>query len=196
LGKRIDRSSDGFLKKKSAELFYRFHNKISTPKIEENVGDFRLMTRRVVDELVKLRETQLFMKGLLSWVGFKTAIVEYKRENRVAGVSKFNGLRLWNLALEGVTSFSTFPLKIWTYLGFLLALFSFSLIIKVLVEKWFFGIKISGYASLMVAILCLGGFILMGVGIMGEYIGRIYLEIKGRPRYIVDEKINFEEQDK
>ena len=110
LGKRADRSSDSYLKKKSAELFYRFHNKISKPKIEENVGDFRLMSRKVVDELVKLSESQLFMKGLLSWVGFKTAIVEYKRDIRSAGQSKFNGWKLWNLALEGITSFSTLGL--------------------------------------------------------------------------------------
>lgn len=191
LGKRGDRSSDGYLKKKSAELFYRLHNKISKPKIEENVGDFRLMSRKVVDELVKLSETQLFMKGLLSWVGFKTAIVEYKRDIRSAGQSKFNGWKLWNLALEGITSFSTLPLKIWTYLGFSLSLISFILIIKVIIEKIFFGISITGYASIMVSVLLLGGFIMMGIGILGEYIGRIYMEVKQRPRYVVDKKINF-----
>ena len=190
LGKRADRSSDSYLKKKSAELFYRFHNKISKPKIEENVGDFRLMSRKVVDELVKLSESQLFMKGLLSWVGFKTAIVEYKRDIRSAGQSKFNGWKLWNLALEGITSFSTFPLKIWTYLGFSLSLISFILILKVVIEKIFFGISITGYASIMVSVLLLGGFIMIGIGILGEYIGRIYMEVKQRPKYVVDKMIN------
>lgn len=194
LAKRIDRSSDTYFKKKSAQLFYRLHNKIAKSKIEENVGDFRLMSRKVVDELTKLSETQLFMKGLLSWVGFKTAVIEYKRAPRVAGQSKFNGWKLWNLALEGITSFSTFPLKIWTYMGFSLALVSFIITLKVLVEKLFFGIQISGYASLMVAILLLGGFILMGIGILGEYIGRIYMEVKNRPKYIVEEKINVSEK--
>ncbi|OJV53723.1 MAG: glycosyltransferase [Bacteroidetes bacterium 43-16] len=190
LGKRADRSSDSFLKKKSAELFYRFHNKISKPKIEENVGDFRLMSRKVVNELIKLSESQLFMKGLLSWVGFKTAIVEYKRDARSAGQSKFNGWKLWNLALEGITSFSTLPLKIWTYLGFGLSFISFILILKVIIEKVFFGISITGYASIMVSVLLLGGFIMMGIGILGEYIGRIYMEVKQRPKYVVDRKIN------
>lgn len=190
LGKRSDRSTDGFLKKKSAELFYKLHNKISQPKIEENVGDFRLMSRKVVDELIKLKETQLFMKGLFSWVGYPTTYVSYKREVRSAGGTKFNGWKLWNLALEGITSFSTLPLKIWTYLGVLTAIGSFILAIKVIIEKIFYGIAISGYASLMVAILFLGGFTLMGIGVLGEYIGRIYLEVKGRPRYIVQHKFN------
>jgi len=190
LGKRSDRSSDSFLKKKSAELFYRLHNKISKPKIEENVGDFRLMSRKVVDELTKLSESQLFMKGLLSWVGFKTTIVTYKRDARSAGQSKFNGWKLWNLALEGITSFSTLPLKIWTYLGFGLSFISFILILKVIIEKIFFGIAITGYASIMVSVLLLGGFIMMGIGILGEYIGRIYMEVKHRPKYVVNRKIN------
>lgn len=190
LGKRSDRSSDSFLKKKSAEFFYRLHNKISKPKIEENVGDFRLMSRKVVDELTKLSESQLFMKGLLSWVGFKTTIVTYKRDARSAGQSKFNGWKLWNLALEGITSFSTLPLKIWTYLGFGLSFISFILILKVIIEKIFFGIAITGYASIMVSVLLLGGFIMMGIGILGEYIGRIYMEVKHRPKYVVNGKIN------
>lgn len=190
LGKRIDRSSDSFLKKKSAEWFYKLHNKISKPKIEENVGDFRLMTRKVVQELIQLKESQLFMKGLFSWVGFPTAIVPYKREERIAGGTKFNAWKLWNLAMEGITSFSTLPLKIWTYLGSLIAFISFLLTIKVIVEKLVYGIEISGYASLMVAVCLIGGFLLMGIGVLGEYIGRIYMEIKGRPKYIVHNSVN------
>lgn len=119
LAKRADRSTDGKLKRKTAEWFYKLHNKISDPKIEENVGDFRLMSRDVVDNIKLMPERNLFMKGVLSWVGGNTDVVEYTRAGRIAGKSKFNGWKLWNLALEGITSFSTFPLRIWTYIGFL-----------------------------------------------------------------------------
>lgn len=111
LAKRIDRSTDGHLKRKTAEWFYTLHNKISNPKIEENVGDFRLMSRNVVENIKKMPERNLFMKGILSWVGGKTEVIEYARAERVAGDSKFNSWKLWNLALEGITSFSTFPLR-------------------------------------------------------------------------------------
>ena len=121
LAKRTDRSTDGRLKRKSAEWFYKLHNKISNPKIEENVGDFRLMSREVVENIKLLPERNLFMKGVLSWVGGKIDVVEYARAERVAGDSKFNGWKLWNLALEGITSFSTFPLRIWTYIGLVVA---------------------------------------------------------------------------
>ncbi|TBM18004.1 glycosyltransferase, partial [Hafnia alvei] len=125
LAKRTDRSTDGHLKRKSAEMFYKLHNKISTPKIEENVGDFRLMSREVVENIKKLPERNLFMKGILSWVGGKTEVVEYSRAERCAGESKFNGWKLWNLALEGITSFSTFPLRMWTYIGLGVSAFAF-----------------------------------------------------------------------
>jgi len=185
LAKRIDRSSDNFLKRKAAETFYRLHNFISEPKIEENVGDFRLMSRRVVDAIRQMPERKLFMKGILSWVGFPTQIVEYVRAPRVAGSSKFNGWKLWNLALEGITSFSTFPLRVWTYLGFLAAAFSLFYAIWMVVDKLFWGNAVPGYPSLMTAILFLGGVQLMGIGVLGEYIGRIYIESKNRPRYVV-----------
>lgn len=185
LAKRIDRSSDDFMKRKTAEMFYRLHNTISEPKIEKNVGDFRLMSRRVVDAIRAMPERKLFMKGILSWVGFSTQIVEYTRAPRVAGSSKFNGWKLWNLALEGITSFSTFPLRIWTYLGFLAATFSLLYAIWMVIDKILWGNSVPGYPSLMTAILFLGGVQLMGIGVLGEYIGRIYTESKNRPRYIV-----------
>ncbi|KKW50484.1 bactoprenol glucosyl transferase, partial [Pantoea ananatis] len=125
LAKRADRSTDGRLKRKTAEWFYSLHNKISNPKIEENVGDFRLMSRHVVENIKKMPERNLFMKGILSWVGGKTDVVEYVRAERVAGGSKFNSWKLWNLALEGITSFSTFPLRMWTYIGLIVAGLSF-----------------------------------------------------------------------
>jgi len=184
LAKRIDRSSDSHLKRKSAELFYKLHNQISTPKIEENVGDFRLMSREVVDNIRHLKERNLFMKGVLSWVGGKTEVVEYVRAERVAGSTKFNGWKLWNLALEGITSFSTFPLRMWTYIGFIVAAISFIYGVWMIVDKLVWGNSVAGYPSLLVSILFLGGIQLIGIGVLGEYIGRIYIESKQRPRYI------------
>ncbi|MBW5814611.1 glycosyltransferase family 2 protein [Yersinia kristensenii] len=190
LAKRTDRSTDGHLKRKSAEMFYKLHNRISNPKIEENVGDFRLMSREVVDNIKLLPESGLFMKGILSWVGGKTDVVEYARAERVAGTTKFNGWKLWNLALEGVTSFSTFPLRIWTYIGFVVAAFSFFYGAWMIVDKLVWGNAVPGYPSLMTAILFLGGVQLIGIGVLGEYIGRIYMEVKKRPRYLIKKRVN------
>lgn len=187
LAKRVDRVSDSWMKRRTAESFYWVHNKISKPKIESNVGDFRLMSRKVVDEIIKLEETQLFMKGILSWVGFKTVIVEYVREKRVIGDTKFNAWKLWNLAVEGITSFSTVPLKIWTYVGLLISLLSFLYAINIIIDKLLFGNAVSGYSSIMVSLLFLGGVQLIGIGVLGEYVGRIYMESKKRPRYIVSD---------
>lgn len=185
LAKRVDRISDSWMKRRTAEAFYWVHNKISKPKIESNVGDFRLMSRKVVNEIIKLEETQLFMKGILSWVGFKTDIVEYAREKRVIGDTKFNAWKLWNLAVEGITSFSTVPLKIWTYIGLIISLLSFIYAIAIVIDKLLFGNSVSGYSSIMASLLFLGGVQLIGIGVLGEYVGRIYMESKKRPRYIV-----------
>ncbi|HDF2328843.1 TPA: glycosyltransferase family 2 protein [Morganella morganii] len=188
LAKRIDRSSDGWLKRKSAEWFYKLHNKISSPKIEENVGDFRLMSRPTVENIKKLPEKNLFMKGILSWVGGSVEVVEYTRANRSAGESKFNGWKLWNLALEGITSFSTFPLRIWTYIGIFVATLSFIYGAWMIVDKIIWGNPVPGYPSLLVSVLFLGGIQLIGIGVLGEYIGRIYIESKNRPRFILKNK--------
>ncbi|ELP8003918.1 glycosyltransferase family 2 protein [Escherichia coli] len=185
LAKRSDRSTDGRLKRKTAEWFYKLHNKISTPKIEENVGDFRLMSREVVENIKLLPERNLFMKGILSWVGGQTDVVEYVRAERVAGVSKFNGWKLWNLALEGITSFSTFPLRVWTYIGLFVASISFLYGAWMIIDTLVFGNPVRGYPSLLVSILFLGGVQLIGIGVLGEYIGRIYIEVKNRPKYII-----------
>ncbi|WP_393950074.1 glycosyltransferase family 2 protein [Kluyvera intermedia] len=190
LAKRTDRSTDGRLKRKSAEWFYKLHNKISNPKIEENVGDFRLMSREVVENIKLLPERNLFMKGVLSWVGGKTDVVEYARAERVAGDSKFNGWKLWNLALEGITSFSTFPLRMWTYIGLLVAGLSFAYGSWMIIDKVLFGNSVPGYPSILVSVLFLGGIQLIGIGVLGEYIGRIYVESKNRPRYILKDNIN------
>ncbi|QAR45471.1 glycosyltransferase [Kosakonia cowanii] len=185
LAKRSDRSTDGRMKRKSAEWFYKLHNKISYPQIEENVGDFRLMSREVVENIKLLSERNLFMKGILSWVGGNTDIVEYIRADRVAGKSKFNGWKLWNLALDGITSFSTFPLRIWTYIGLSVSLLSFFYAIWMVLDKLLWGNPVPGYPSLMTAILFLGGIQLIGIGILGEYMGRVYTEVKKRPRYLI-----------
>lgn len=185
LAKRTDRSSDSHIKRKSAEWFYKLHNLISKPRIEENVGDFRLMSREVVDNIKLLQERNLFMKGILSWVGGRTEVVEYTRAERIAGTTKFNGWKLWNLALEGITSFSTFPLRMWTYIGFFVAGLSFLYGVGMIAEKLIWGNPVAGYPSILVSILFLGGVQLIGIGVLGEYIGRIYIETKERPRYVI-----------
>lgn len=192
LAKRTDRSTDGHMKRKTAEWFYRLHNKISSPTIEENVGDFRLMSRNTADHIKAMPERNLFMKGILSWVGGNVEVVEYSRAERVAGESKFNGWKLWNLALEGITSFSTFPLRMWTYIGLFVAGFSFLYGAFMVIDTLIFGNPVNGYPSIIVSILFLGGVQLIGIGVLGEYIGRIYIESKERPRYIIKKGINHE----
>ena len=189
LAKRRNRDSDSYLKRRSASLFYHLLNRISYTRIEENVGDFRLMDRKVVNVIRALPEHQLFMKGVLSWAGFTTAVVEYERARRVVGSSKFNGWKLWNLALEGITSFSTVPLRLWTYIGGGISIFAVLYAVYMVLDKIFFGNSVPGYPSLMTAILFLGGVQLIGIGILGEYVGRIYIEAKHRPRYVVKDII-------
>ncbi|WP_224554204.1 glycosyltransferase family 2 protein [Pectobacterium versatile] len=188
LAKRSDRSIDGYFKRRTAELFYKLQNKISTPQIEENVGDFRLMSKEIVEHIKEMPERNLFMKGVLSWVGGKTEIVEYFRAERVAGKTKFNGWKLWNLALEGITSFSTLPLRIWTYIGSVIALLSFTYGIWMIIDTIIRGNPVPGYPSLLVSILFFGGVQLIGIGVLGEYIGRVYIETKRRPRYFLRKK--------
>ncbi len=185
LAHRSNRDSDTFLKRFSANCFYKLNNKISTPSIPDNVGDYRLMDRTVVDALNNLPESKRFMKGLFAWVGFKTTQVEYVRPERAAGESKFNGWKLWNFALEGLTSFGTAPLRVWTYVGALVAGISFIMTMKILIQVLFMGIDVPGYASLMVAVTFLGGLQLIGIGTLGEYLGRTYMESKNRPVFIV-----------
>jgi glycosyltransferase involved in cell wall biosynthesis len=185
LAKRVDRSSDSFLKRKTAELFYRFHNHLSSLQIPENVGDFRLMDRITVNALKQLPEQHRFMKGLFAWVGFKTVTLDYVRNPRITGTTKFSGWKLWNFALEGITSFSATPLKFWTYIGGLGAVATFFYAAFVITRTLIYGIDIPGYASLLVAILFFGSLQLISVGMLGEYIGRIYMETKNRPLYLI-----------
>ena len=186
LAKRADRTSDSFAKRVSADLFYKLNGKISNVDIPNNVGDFRLMSKRVVEALKQLPENQRFMKGLFAWVGFKTTVIEYAREKREAGQSSFNGWKLWNFALDGITSFSTLPLRIWLYIGALVSFLSFLYGSFIILKTLIFGVDLPGYASLAVIMLFLGGIQLIGIGILGEYIGRIYSESKRRPSYIIE----------
>jgi glycosyltransferase involved in cell wall biosynthesis len=187
LAKRTNRSVDTLLKRKTAQWFYRVHNRLSPIAVPENVGDFRLLNRAAVDALKKLPEQQRFMKGLFAWVGFRTKTIEYVRQNRAAGNSKFSGWRLWNFAIEGITSFSTAPLRVWTYVGFVIAAVTLLYAAFIVARTLISGIDVPGYASLLVAVLFLGGLQLISVGVLGEYIGRIYIESKQRPTYIVRE---------
>lgn len=185
LGKRVDRSSDNLLKRKTAGWYYRFHNRISDLRIPENVGDFRLMDRKVVDALATMPESTRFMKGLYSWIGFRTTTVEFTRDERRIGTSKFTGWKLWNFALDGITSFSTSPLRMWTYLGGIVAGTAFGFALLILLRVLIFGTDIPGYASLAVAVTFLGGLQLIGIGIIGEYLGRTFVESKRRPIYVI-----------
>jgi glycosyltransferase involved in cell wall biosynthesis len=188
LAKRIDRSTDSYAKRTSALMFYRLHNALSSLKIPENVGDYRLMDRVVVDALMQLPERQRFMKGLFAWVGFKTATIEYARDARVAGETKFSGWKLWNFAIEGITSFSLAPLKVWIYIGLAGALFAFFYASFIIIRTLIFGVDVPGYASLLVVSLFFGSLQLISLGIIGEYIGRIYFESKQRPLYLIRKK--------
>jgi glycosyltransferase involved in cell wall biosynthesis len=185
VGRRVNRDSDTAAKRMSATWFYRIHNAISDLQIPENVGDFRLMDRAVVDALREMPESRRFMKGLFAWAGFRTAYVEYARPPRSAGSGKFGGWKLWNFALEGITSFSTIPLRIWTYAGLLVAAGSVLYAAFIVLTVFVRGIDVPGYASLLVAVMLLGGIQLIGIGVLGEYLGRTYLESKRRPVFII-----------
>ncbi|MCP3794770.1 glycosyltransferase family 2 protein [Paenibacillus sp. CH40] len=188
---RLKRDGETFLKKTTAHLFYRFMKKITRVDIPADTGDFRLMSRQVVDEINRLPEHHRFMKGLFSWVGFRQTSIEYNREPRYAGKTSFNYWKLWNFAIEGITSFSFAPLQVAMYLGFTISILSL-LYAGFLIIRTLLGIEtVPGYPSLMVAILFFGGVQLITLGIIGEYVGRIYNETKRRPLYIVKEEINF-----
>jgi glycosyltransferase involved in cell wall biosynthesis len=192
-GVRDNREIDSFPKRLTADLYYRAHNWLSRDKIPEHAGDFRLLDRRVVDVIRAMPERNRFMKGLFAWAGFKQAAVGYHREERKIGKTKFNYWKLWTLAIDGITSASTLPLRVWSYLGAFVALGALAFAIFIIVRTLITGIDVPGYASLMVAILFLGGLQLLSLGVLGEYVGRILTETKGRPLYIVRETIGSDE---
>ena len=191
-GVRDNRESDSLPKRLTADLYYRAHNWLSSDKIPEHAGDFRLLDRRVVEVIKSMPERNRFMKGLFAWAGFKSAGVSYHREERAVGTTKFNYWKLWTLAVDGITSASTVPLRVWSYLGGAVALFALGYAIFIVVRTLTSGIEVPGYASMMVAVLFLGGLQLLSLGVLGEYVGRILTEVKHRPLYVVRETIGSE----
>jgi glycosyltransferase involved in cell wall biosynthesis len=193
-GVRRNRSTDTFPKRLTADLYYRAHNYLSDDKIPEHAGDFRLLDRSVVEVIRRMPERNRFMKGLFAWSGFRQAAVEYDREPRKVGNSKFRYWKLWTLAIDGITSASTMPLRIWSYIGVVIALFSLVYAAFLIIRTTITGIDLPGYASMMVAILFFGGLQLISLGVLGEYVGRILVETKQRPIYVVRRKIGFDEE--
>jgi glycosyltransferase involved in cell wall biosynthesis len=186
---RASRSGETFLKKASARLFYRVIGRLTGFQIPRDTGDFRLMNRQAVDALRRIREHHRFMKGLFAWIGFRQAALVYDRDPRFAGVSKFNYWRLWNFSLEGITSFTTAPLKVASYVGLFTSVSAALYGIGIIVSTIVLGNPVPGYPSLLVIVLFLGGLQLLTLGIMGEYLGRIFNESKQRPLYFVREHI-------
>ena len=186
-GKRSKREGESVLKKVTAFLFYRVLQKTSNVKVPEDTGDYRLLSRRALNALGKLREHHRFMKGLFAWIGFPQKAILYDREPRAAGKTKWNYWRLWNLAIEGITSFTIGPLKIATYLGLSAASFSFVYGSYIILRTLLYGRDVPGYPSLIVIILFLGGIELIALGVIGEYLGRVFDETKNRPLYLVNE---------
>lgn len=184
--KRTSRDGETFLKKATAKLFYRLIQGVSRVKIPANTGDYRLLSRRAVEALKQLRETHRFMKGLFAWIGYPQVAVEYRRDPRFAGSTKWNYWQLWNFALEGITSFTINPLKIATYLGLITSAGSFAYALFIIYKTLVFGEPVQGYPSLMVVILFLGGVQLMSLGVIGEYLGRMFNETKHRPLYLIN----------
>ena len=193
-GVRRNRTSDSLPKRLTADLYYRAHNYLSSDKIPEHAGDFRLLDRRVVEVIRQMPERNRFMKGLFAWSGFSQAAVEYERVPREVGETKFRYWRLWTLALDGITSASTMPLRIWSYIGVVIAFFSLIYAAFVILRTTIFGIDVPGYPSLMVAVLFFGGLQLISLGVLGEYVGRILIEAKQRPLYVVRKTIGIEEE--
>jgi len=192
-GVRRDRTTDSLPKRLTADLYYRAHNRISNDKIPVNAGDFRLLDRKVVDAIRALPERNRFMKGLFAWAGFRQTSVEYDRAERNAGKSKFNYWKLWTLALDGITAGSTVPLRVWSYLGAIVAVIALAYASFLFLDTLIFGNPVPGYASIMVSVLFLGGVQLISLGVLGEYVGRILTETKQRPLYVIRDRIGFDD---
>jgi glycosyltransferase involved in cell wall biosynthesis len=183
--RRKSRDRDGWFKRLTARIFYRAIDRMSAIDIPENVGDFRLLSRRAVDALRRMPERSRFMKGLFAWIGFPSTIIEYERDARFAGRTKWNYWRLWNFALEGITSFSAVPLKLASYIGFATALAAFIHGSYFVVKTLIIGDRVPGFPTLVTLILFLGGLQLMALGVIGEYLARMFIEVKQRPLYLV-----------
>ena len=185
LAKRASREGESWLKRTTAHGFYRLIGRLSNVMIPENVGDFRLMDRRVVEALATLPERSRFMKGVFAWLGFRQVVLEYAREPRAAGTAKQNWPSLFALAIDGIVSFSAAPLKIWSYIGFAVAAFAGIYGLLIIIRTMIFGVDVPGYASLLVVMLFMNGLMLIGIGVLGEYLARIFIEVKRRPVYVI-----------
>ncbi len=191
---RGSRAGESWFRRMTARYFYRVLDRITDIPIPHDTGDFRLLDRRVVDVLVRLPERTRFMKGLFAWVGFKQTALMFDREPRHTGTSKWSYWRLWNFALDAITSFSSLPLRVWSYAGFVIALFSFLYAVFLAGLKIIRGVDVPGYISLMVVVLFFGGVQLITLGIIGEYMARMYNEVKGRPLYLVRDAWGFDDK--
>ena len=192
LAHRRLRKEDGWFKRLTAAGFYRVMGLLAGGRVPANVGDFRLMDRRVVDALLKIPEKTRFMKGLMNYVGFSSTTIEYERPGRYIGSSRWSIWRLWNLALEGITSFSTAPLRAWGYLGFLFAAIGLTYAAWIVLRTLLFGTDVPGYASLATLILFFSGLQMVSIGIIGEYLARVFIETKNRPLYVVEHLAGFD----
>lgn len=186
-GYRSDRTGDGKIRNIFTNSFYKITNKISEVNMPNGAGDFRIMTRKMVDSILALSEVQRFSKGIFSWVGFKTKWISFENVQRAGGQSKWNFFSLFSYAIDGITAFSTFPLKIASFLGILISCSSFIYLTYIILKTIILGKDVPGYASIITLILFIGGIIILALGVIGEYIGKIYLEVKNRPIYIIDE---------
>jgi len=185
-GTRLARDGESWLKRSTAKAFYRVMGRLSKTPIPADTGDFRLLSPRAVQALGQLRERHRFMKGLFGWVGFRRKALPYHRHARLVGESKFGFWRLWNFALEGITGFSTAPLRVTTYLGLAAATFAFVFALVVVSKAALYGDRVAGWPTMMAVILFLGGIQLIALGLIGEYLGRLYEESKQRPLYLID----------
>jgi polyisoprenyl-phosphate glycosyltransferase len=194
IGVRSRRDEEGWARRKASQTYYKLLRAMTPVEIPANAGDFRLIDRKIVDVIVQMPERHRFMKGIFAWPGFKVASIDFQAAPRPSATrSTWSFFKLWRFALDGLFSFSTAPLKLWTYVGAVSAFVAFVYAMITIVQKVFFGIAVPGYASLLIVVLFIGGLLLISNGIQGEYIARIFEEVKGRPLYVVGQKIGFEQ---
>jgi glycosyltransferase involved in cell wall biosynthesis len=191
LTRRDNRDSDSYWKRSTAGWFYKIYNAMARVKIPDNVSDFCLLDREAVDAFVQLRERCRFNKGLFAWIGYEPVVIPYMRPARTQGESSWPLRKLWSFALDGLTSFSTRPLKLWTYIGSIIAALSLFYGLFIVIRTLLYGVDTPGYASLIAVVSFLGGIQLVSLGVLGEYLARVYSEVKDRPVYLVRQKIGF-----
>ena len=192
---RQERDGESRFKKFTSKYYYKILQFISGKEVYPHVGDFRLLDRKCVEALKQIRETERYTKGMYGWIGFNKKEISYHAEERIAGETKWKFLDLFNLALNGITSYSTMPLKIWSYMGFLISVFAFGFLAYEIGKTLLFGSSLEGYPTLIASILFLGGIQLISLGVIGEYLGRVFVETKNRPTYLVREDSNQENKD-